>query len=332
MKNSRNEGKIVPFPNLKQRLLDKGMEALQQKKYEDALDLLQQTLEIDNELHEVHLAVMVCSFELGYLEEAKKHGETMLQQDIGDYYEVLQIYLTVLIQLKQYDEVEETIESVLEDGKLPPETVENFYRLLDFSRKMTVSDVLEKPVIEVEKILEDIPFSEQWGIVQALRNERLGISFSFKTLDSFLQDELKHPMLKTGILQMFLEKEIIRDIKVEKFSNTIMVNTGELHDMETHPFSQKVLVKLDEILGNENPSLFEVVKELWLRHLYVMYPFIPQPEDVSVWAAGLHKVGYDLHGIDVELEEVAQMYQITGEEIRSCCIRIQEVEGISFIE
>ncbi|MFZ3588365.1 tetratricopeptide repeat protein [Bacillus sp. DJP31] len=332
MKKSKYEGKVVPFPNLQQRLLDKGMEALQQKKFEEALELLQQTLKLDDQLHEVQLGIVICMLELDFLDEAKERCQAMLQQDIGDYYEVLQIFITILIQLQQYDEVEMTIEAVLQEGKIPPHTVENFYRLLDFSRKMTTSDHTEKPLMEVERLLEDISISEQWSIVQALRNERLGISFAYDTVDKFLQNESKHPMIKTAILHMFIEKEIQRSVEIEKFGQHMNCKTEELHATETHFFTLAVLQQLDDTLGNENPSLFEVVKEMWHRHLYVMYPFIPSPEEASTWAAGLHKIGYDFHGIDVEPEEIADLYNIASTDLVYCCGRIREIEEISWIE
>jgi hypothetical protein len=334
MKYSDEKGNLVPFPNLKQRLLDKGMEALQQKKYEEALDLLQQTLDIDSELDEVHLAVVVCLFELGHLDEAKGRCQTMLKQDIGDYYEVLQIYLTILVQLGQYEEVEITIEAVLQEGKFPSQTVENFYRLLDFSRKMTASEGNENPLfnVSVDLLLEDIPITEQWNIIQALRNESHGISFAYHAIDEYLLNETKHPMLKTAILHMYMEKEISRDLEVEKFGRQMELNSDQLQEIATHPFTIEVLQILDDTLGNENPSLFEVVKEMWHRHLYVIYPFIPQPEDAAIWAAGLHKIGYDLHGIEVDPMEIANLYQVSIRDLRSASSRIQEIEEISFLE
>jgi hypothetical protein len=333
MKQRDKNSNLVPFPNLKQRLLDKGMEALQQKKYQEALLLLQQTLEMDNELEEVHLAIVICLFELGFLDEAREKCQTMLKQDLGDYYEVLQIYLTILVQLGQYKEVESTIEAVLQEGKFPHQTVENFYRLLDFSRKMTVSQEMESSQLEleVERLLEEISISEQWNIIQALRGESHGISFSYHILDEYLLDATKHPLIKTGILHMFIEKEISRSLEIEKFGNIMVLHTDTLQEISTHPFINKVISLLDYTLGNENPSLFEVVKEMWYRQLHVLFPFIPQPEDENIWAGGIHKVGYDFHGIEIEEEEIAELYQITVHELLRASNQIKEIEEISFL-
>ncbi|WP_456278082.1 tetratricopeptide repeat protein [Bacillus sp. AK128] len=327
------DSNLVPFPNLKQRLLDKGMEALQKKQYQEALSLLQQTLDIDHELEEVQLAMVVCLFELGHLEEAHEKCQMMLKQDIGDYYEVLQIYLTILVQLGKYKEVESTIEAVLQEGKIPPQTVENFYRLLDFSRKMTVNHEVEpaEPEVNVELLLEELTISEQWNIIQALRSESYGISFSYPVLDQVLLDETKHPLIKTAILHMFMEKEIGRSLEVEKFGRIMTFQTNSLQEITSHPFTTLVLRVLDDTLGNENPTLFEVVKEMWYRHMYVLFPFLPQPEEEMVWAAGIHKVGYELHGIEIDLEEVADLYEITADDLEKASSQIKQIEEISFL-
>jgi tetratricopeptide (TPR) repeat protein len=324
---------LVPFPNLKQRLLDKGMEALQQKKYQEALQLLQQTLEMDDELEEVRLAIVVCLFELGHLEEAREKCQMMLHQDIGDYYEVLQIYLTILVQLGQYKEVETTIEAVLQEDKIPHQTVENFYRLLDFSRKMTVNKEIDHPQreVEVQLLLEDLSFSEQYAIVQALRGENYGISFAYPVLDQYLMDSTKHPVIKTAILHMFMEKEISRSLEVEKFGRSMVLNSVNLQGISSHPFTMKVIRLLDDTLGNENPSLYEVVKEMWYRQLYVLYPFLPNPEEEAIWAAGIHKVGYDFHGIDVEPEEIAELYHISVRDLTYASNQIKEIDEIAFL-
>lgn len=323
---------VIPFPNLQKRLLDKGMEALQKKNFDEALTLLQQTLEYDDTLDEVQFGIVICLFELGYLEEAKEKCYSMLKQDVGDYYDVLQLYLTILVQLGNYNEVESTIEAVLQEDKIPPQTVESFYKLLDFSRKMNANEEVEEPRhIEVSKMMDSDSVQEQWNVVQALRNERIGISYSYPLLDEYLLDETKHPIVKTAILQMFMEKDIFREVSVEKFGQVLPINTAELYEIDTHTFTHEVLEELDRVLGNENPSLFEVAKEMWFRHLYVSYPFISQPENASVWAAGLHKVGYDLHGIEIELEEIAELYEISTQDLLFASSRIKEIEEISYI-
>lgn len=68
----------------------------------------------------------ICFLEIGELEEARGICEKMLKEGQGHYFTVLQVYMTILIQLRQYDKVKETIEAVLEENKLPPKALNSF--------------------------------------------------------------------------------------------------------------------------------------------------------------------------------------------------------------
>ena len=52
-------------------------------------------------------------------------------------------------------------------------------------------------------------------------------------------------------------------------------------------FIPQVLSVLDDTLGNENPTLYQAVEELWRRHIYVLYPFQPKYSNRELWAAAL---------------------------------------------
>lgn len=72
----------------------------------------------------------ICFLEIGELEEAKGICEKMLKEGQGHYFTVLQVYMTILIQLRQYDKVKETIEAVLEENKLPRKAPNSFTNCL----------------------------------------------------------------------------------------------------------------------------------------------------------------------------------------------------------
>src|SRR5690606_8883706 len=113
------------FPKLKERLMEKGLEALTNKKFSEALTFLTQAQEFERGNHEIELGIVICLFEMGELEQAKENCLVMLKEDVGDYFHVLQIYVTILIQLGQYDEVKTTIEAVLDEDAVPPEYYDN---------------------------------------------------------------------------------------------------------------------------------------------------------------------------------------------------------------
>ncbi|MBS2969917.1 tetratricopeptide repeat protein [Metabacillus sp. KIGAM252] len=334
------KSKIIPFPNLKERLVDKGMEALKKKQFQDALEFFSEARNMDEDQAEIQLGIALCLMEMGELQEASKVCKKMLNEDIGHYFTVLQVYLTILIQLREYNEVQSTIEAVLEENQLPAESAEQFYRLLDFSRRMSGTEQeagLEEEEsfsyepddwTESEKFMADP--SRQIDYIQSIRDRN--VAKHMPTLRSLLRHTHAHPVIKTMILQVLMEHEVEKSVTVEKFEDVLTVVPASLSDLSDTPFAKKVLILLDDQLGAENPALFEAVKELWIRHLFVMFPFLPKPADASLWAAALHKAGYEMHGIDIEEEEIGALYKIPSFQLADACSRIFQIEKMSYLD
>ncbi|WP_010678327.1 tetratricopeptide repeat protein [Bacillus timonensis] len=340
-KQSKNKkmDKVVPFPKLKERLIEKGLDALTNKKFKEALTLLTQAQELERGNHEIELGIVICLFELGELEEAKENCLFMLREDVGDYFHVLQIYVTILIQLGQYDEVKTTIEAVLDDNSVPPEYVDSLAQLLELSKRMLKVDEVEiEPEDSNEHMTEQLQnvlydgemIGNQIAVVQSLKE--LNIRKYLDILVPFLAMNDKHPVVKTIILQLLVLNQVDSEIEVEKFEEKIKVNPRELVDPSMSPFTNQVLSILEEQLQNDNPTLFETAKEIWLQFLFVLYPFTLEEEDPTMYAATLHLYSAELHGLEIENRKLEQIYGVSLFEIKHTLDKLEKVERFLFIE
>ena len=336
-KKQNNNSKIIPFPNLEDRLLNEGMEALKDKRYKDALQFFNQFTTYNQNYPEVQVGIVVCLLELGLYEDAKEKCERLLQEDIGDYFNVMQIYITILIQLSEYDKVVTILEALFEEEKIPAEHAGELFHLLEFSRKS--SDHLYGPSNQYESsanlqalghILENGNISEQLQAIQNLKHETT-ISEITEVLKNVLADRRTHPVIQSMVLQLMIEKDIHDSVVVQKFDWTMKVNLDEVIEIFEHPFTIQVLNKLEDTLIHENPTLYDAVKEIWERFLFVLFPFQPEPLEVMVWAGALHKFGYQLFGIDISDEEIEGIYHIKIEKIDQACQQIMEVEKRSMV-
>ncbi|MEH7223055.1 tetratricopeptide repeat protein [Bacillus sp. JJ1566] len=335
----KKQEKIIPFPKLKERLMEKGLEALTNKKFNEALSLLKQAKELEKGNHEIELGIVICLFELGELEQAKENCLIMLKEDVGDYFHVLQIYVTILIQLGEYDEVKTTIQAVLDEDAIPPEYVDNLSQLLELSKRMLVTDGAEKEAEfsneEVRDQLQHILYNEgmignQIAVIQSLKE--LNIRKYLDLLVPFLTIPEKHPVVKTIIIQLLVTNQVNEEIEVEKFGETTKVNPAKLVDPSMSPFTNKVLSILDEQLQNENPTLYETAKEIWLQHLFVLYPFTLEDEKPAMYAAALHLHSAELHGMEIENQKIEQIYGVSLFELKHTLDKLEKVERFSNIE
>ncbi|MFC7371275.1 hypothetical protein ACFQPF_06270 [Fictibacillus iocasae] len=293
-KENENKKKIVRFPNLNARLVEKGMSSLKDKKFREALSCFEQLLESDPVHPQGHLGTVLSLVELGELTVAKSRAESMLKQDIGDYFDVLQIYLSILIQLSEYKTVVSTIEAVLEENQLPADKAETIYQLLHFSRRVMEqenwSHAPEQPG-KTEQVndwhtYENMLFSDkpsyQWMAVQQLK--QLPPDETYGVFTRYLSDEKKHPAVKSLILQYFKELGLSETIEVHKNGKAFKVDIQELFQWDAHPFHLKVKNEIKNILENENPSLLDFAEAVWRDYMLSSYPAIPEEGTEELWA------------------------------------------------
>lgn len=308
-----NKNNIIRFPNLNGRLLEKGMDSLKSKKYDESLSCFEQLLHSDPMHAQGNLGLVLSLVELGRLHEAKKRCDRMLKEGIGEYYDVLQIYLSILVQLSEYITVVSVIEAVLEEQKIPADKAETFYQLLQFSRKVIeqegIPEVKRDPEPKVnenpdfhtlKELLSSDRADSQWIAVQQLK--RLGAEITVPLFESFLIDEKKHPAVKSLILQYLKENQINKIVKLEKYGQTDEVDIAELIELNEHPFYKEVRTLIQDELEQENPSLLDIALAVWKDYALALYPFSPQPENKLLWFEASVMAASILCGIEESME------------------------------
>ncbi|TMW71625.1 tetratricopeptide repeat protein [Alteribacter natronophilus] len=330
---------VIMFPGLVARLVEKGMSALKEKKHVDALRYFQQSTELEPAHPQARYGLVITNIELNRLDDAKKHCESMLKEGIGQYYEVLQVYVSLLVQLGDYGEVVTILETVIAEEKLPPDMAESFYQLLEFSRQMT-SDADSQAPAE-EEPADQFSTPEEW--IETLErgdpNQQLGALKKLSQVNtskvveayrSFLKEESNDPVLKSYVLQMMKDMNIQGSFEVHKFGDTYHIQISELEDVFHERFGNEVVRIVEERLGQESPGLVEMVMQVWWHYLFAVYPKSPVPLDARVWAAALHYLGTELlsesDGEMMKAEETASMYSAAPEEVKAAAAHIRRIE------
>jgi tetratricopeptide (TPR) repeat protein len=322
-------GNIIPFPNLRKRLLEKGLEALQAKQCEKALRFFYEAEQLEPLAPEIELSVVICLFETGNWEEAKERCQRLLEQQAIDDAELFPIYVAILIQLQQYEQAEAIIEKALQRRYLPLTIREHFMQLLQFSRKMNASSSSAFYNEEIRQWLESEQAADQLKAIQQLQKGDRYLTLSL--LKPYLKKESSHPMVKTMALRLLTKHRIEEPIEIVKFKTSMTVVPAELDEAAETKFAADVLQVLERELGNDNPSLQEMAAHIWLRYVYMLYPFSPEPPSREAWAAALHVTVCRLHAIEAAECEIAERYGARVQEVEELCKKLHEIEEISFI-
>ncbi len=326
--------KVILFPDLEKRLLAKGLESLQQKKHREAVDYLEEALQLDSENHDILIGLVLAYFESGMLLKAKELANEMLQKGIGDYLQVVEIYITILVQLHQYHEIVTTIEVLLEEREISKEKFEHFTRMLQFSRTMEAS----APIIEEEKNattiitkeLNLISYKDQEVQIQLVAKlSEINIRPFLDEIRQYLQLEEGDAFFKTMLLNILTEQEYDKEILLEKLNREISVIPAGLKISDPQPQKAKLFQLLEEKLEHEDPILLEQLKGLIERQFFIIYPFQLEPYKDTVWAAAYHSLAAEYQGIPHHLEELAILYNVKDEDLMRAGLVLMKIEEIS---
>ncbi|GAF64114.1 tetratricopeptide repeat protein [Alkalihalobacillus trypoxylicola] len=334
-KGNKPTSKIIPYPGLVRRLIEKGMDSLKEKNPQYAYQLFKEASNYEPDHPQVRFGIVLCLVELGRLEEAVEMTTALLHEDIGDYYDNLQVHISLLVQLSRYHEVVELLDAVLSENRLPANHAESFYQLLHFSRQMIADDSsllqIEETLVVNEhalSMLHSEKVSLQWQGLQLL--EKIEEEYAHDALIAFIENTENDDLLRSIALEILHNHQVKKVIHIEKFSRSKEVSPKELFTVYNSPFGQEVSQVLEDFLESENPNLLEMISQLVWSHFYALYPFNPIPNTPKVWACCFYLVMAQRMGIDVDNEWVEKTSNHTVEQLMPYLKEIEDVESSTF--
>lgn len=292
----RDDENIVLFPKWETVLKEESLQAIQEKRYEDALDKINELLRYNVLDHDILVGRLMCFMELGRYQEAEDMCEELIREKEDEYYfHYVHLYITILFQSNKFDLVTEKIEEELESDKLPRELREQFIQLHALSDKME-SDIVEKKTSTyIHDLLDAVVRSQhqkQWQVISTLRSMKI---VPDDDIISLLKREDVHPINKTGIFIWLKELDYNGKVYVQKFGQSLEVIPMETPNIESSSLYVKTMNYINEI-EHQNPTLFHFLKQLLTRYLYVQYPLLRADEEAEIIANSLLVIGQQMMG------------------------------------
>src|SRR5699024_5823155 len=128
-KVDKNNHNVILFPSLKKELEKESLQALEQRKYSEALASINKLLSYQVYTPEIIVGKLICLMELGHYDQAETLCEDLLKQKNKHYYTYLHIYLSILFQSEKYALLMELIDDELISNTLPNSIKEQFQQL-----------------------------------------------------------------------------------------------------------------------------------------------------------------------------------------------------------
>lgn len=285
-------GNIILFPKWQKVLEEESVAAIKEKKFEEALEKLNNLLSYDVRNHEIYTGKLICLMELERYKEAQELCESLIEEKDSHYYQYIHIYLTLLFQTDQYDALIDVVSVELESGNVPKHLKEPFKQLYTMSEKMRLNVELERSNVFLDALYDAVHQDnhiEQWRLIDKL--SKTTIQPNEKVI-SLLANEHIHPLVKTAIYLWLKNLGVTKPIEVHKFGIQLKMTPSETPEVKESAIAIEIATKIKDI-EQSNPSLYDVMNSLLEHYLYALYPITPSLDESLYISEALLQIGSD---------------------------------------
>ncbi|SFG05538.1 tetratricopeptide repeat protein [Sporolactobacillus nakayamae] len=341
-KRIRDNNKLVLIPNLEGRLLSKAMSLVEEKNYRSARELFGKLLELDLRDIRALYGWAVCSVELGEYREAEEAVVMLLEEDTPYYYDVFRLYLTILIERKDYTTAIHQIMTVSKKKGLPSE-------LKDFLRQMKkfcqirlhepswsddgLDDLMEEPLQREHKEQDDPKMVDWLALEKADSKNQMMLLHNLANqlrashlpeIKRFLLDERQHSEIKTMLLCAIKEGKLTKEIAVRKFGRIYNAQI-ESDEFLNKKFADQIEEEIRLELESDNPTLADLAVEMERMFTMNVYPKPIAPHSSKVWAA-LFCIRAMSGSLKHETSKVLERFGVNDEDYQVADKMLREVE------
>ncbi|WP_176222182.1 tetratricopeptide repeat protein [Tuberibacillus sp. Marseille-P3662] len=332
-----DQDNVIPFPNLEDKLLNKAIDLMQNKHYQEALPLFEQLHSVNDHHSQAAYGLAVCYVELGAYEEARNLTQDMLKTDTGNYYDVLQLHLTVLIQQRQYREAAQYIRAVIDEEEVPVDIRQTLNQLAYFAEQR-----MNEPgqVDESSKAPDGISYDTMSVDIDRLLNgdrqdQWLGVRRAFEHLNplvlekilAFLTWEQGDPFLKSSIIKELKHVGYNDPVNIYKLGQTWTINPSQDEDCY-----EKLQVAVTEVLQtwleSENPVFYQQALQVWEHFMIGVFPVTLAPENSLVWALAVMDYTHQVNGVEYERQRFYDQSNVdfTETDVDQALEKLREIE------
>lgn len=314
---------IVVFPGTVQTLLREGHMFAENYQYEKAVASFEKAFVYEAGDEFALSAYAFALYELKDYDKAKDVCEQLFTMGTTLYVEVMELYITICMQLKEYHQVETLITTLLEENVLPHDQVEKFERLKSLNREVSknlekrenAQLLIEEQEYELEKFCALTPNE------QSIRLHRLmdtNVRQLKTALKAIIECSTIHPFVQSLALILLVEQEVAIDVTIAKFKQTKNVNPVQLVLPNQLPQYGEIKNIIEKKL-EQDPTTLEMVQYLMAKHAIVTYPFEWHPFEaddvaysyidfVSAMLGNVQEMDYELIDFLQMLEKLTELH------------------------
>ncbi|HEY9570384.1 MAG TPA: hypothetical protein VIR26_05275 [Metalysinibacillus sp.] len=307
----KQQKKVIAFPGMIYRAYDY-MENYEWDKAAKIFDQVVQHQEL--KAQEAFVYAFALS-EVKRYQEAKAICETLMESPTDEYWDVVELYIKVSMQLKNYQQVEKFITTLIDDRAVPKERYDRFQHLHSLNAKIAQQDITLSPTIDVF-FEREVPAQ----IAQLYEWQNVAIAKQQDFIVAIVEHPKAHPMVQSLALLLLVEQRLATTVTIKKLGQQLTVHTNDLQLPTQMPQYKYIASYLEDSLM-QDPTALEMANQLIVKHAIMTYPLEWHPFAEDDVAIGYKQFIEELFGkvqevdVDVQqylhqLEEISMLYDV----------------------
>ena len=276
---------MVVFPGTIERLLDQAEDAIQAEEFDEAVHFCEQLLELGQNPPEVAGILSIALYEIKEFERAKPYATEWLQSGNNDYFEAMELYLAICMQLQEYVEVEDILGALLDEGVIPPDLKQKFVYLRELNGRLSKRFTEELlPTSHHDVSFDDFLKMDPYVQQQLLANlEKNGAERARELLSQIATYDSLAPVLRTVALVLLKKIGFEQPLVIRKFGRGKTVVPSHLPLPGEDPITLEVCAYLEQSL-DKDPTRYALMEEAVKKFSVISYPLDwgAPPEAVAV--------------------------------------------------
>lgn len=265
---------VVVFPGTYERIVEEGLTAVEQSLFEEAVVAFDQAINLDPDDTDFLGPYAVSLYETKEFERAKEMAAKLLHSGTTDYIDAMELYLTISIQLQEYEEVELTIDTLFDEGIVPQELLGKFNYIRELNDRLANrygidENVNTSPVFTLEEFKGMSPGHQQMTLASLEGTDITPIIPVVKQLAEL--DEVS-PICKSFALTLLQQIDLTEEVTVKKFGMEAVCIPSDLILPGEDDFTKNVQKIIRKELSKD-PTRLEMALGLIGKFVITAYPF-----------------------------------------------------------
>ncbi len=270
----RKKANIVVFPGTFEKLVEKGLTSVEKGEFEQAVEAFEQAIVYEPDFPEFLGPYAVALYETKDFERAKEMAARLLHSGTANYIDVMELYLTISIQLQQYDEVEMTIGTLIDEGVVPDALLSKFHYLRELNGRLSERYAQDEPKIQTKPLTLDEfmkldTLTQQYALASL---EGTDLNDMIPLLKGIVELPDVASLILTFALTLLHQAGYEEEVTVRKFNRERVVIPAELTMPGQDSMTLEVLDEIERLLFKE-PSRLEMAKGLIEKFTITSFPF-----------------------------------------------------------